>query len=52
MLHFHTLESSVPAAVSTFHKGDSLFLARGTYKGTIGTFLNLKDDDPKMGRHP
>jgi len=31
----------------TFRKGDSVFLAKGPYQGTIGTFLNLKDDDPK-----
>ncbi|HYW45793.1 MAG TPA: hypothetical protein VE959_23210 [Bryobacteraceae bacterium] len=43
MLDSHTQLLSAPA----FQKGDSVFLARGTYQGTIGTFLNLKDDDPK-----
>ena len=43
MLGTHSLPLSTPA----FHEGDSVFLARGTYQGTIGTFLNFKDDDPK-----
>jgi len=30
----------------TFQKGDEVSLAKGTYQGTLGTFLNLKDDDP------
>jgi hypothetical protein len=47
VLHFHTLQSSVTAAVQTFQKGDGVVLAKGSYEGTIGTFLNLKDDDPK-----
>ena len=47
MLSLHTQQSSVPVAVPTFQKGDGVFLAKGTYEGTIGTFLNLKDDDPK-----
>jgi hypothetical protein len=42
-----TLQSSVPVAVQTFQKGDAVLLAEGPYKGTIGTFLNLTDDDPK-----
>ena len=45
MLRFPPLQSSVP--VQTFQKGDDVFLDKGPYKGTIGTFLNLKDDDPK-----
>lgn len=47
MLPSPTLQPSVPVAVLTLHKGDDVFLAKGTYAGTIGTFLNLKDDDPK-----
>jgi hypothetical protein len=47
MLHFHTAQPSIPIAVSTFQKGDTVFLAKGSYEGTLGTFLNFKDDDPK-----
>ena len=32
---------------ATFRLGDSVFLARGPYQGTVGTFLNFRDDDPK-----
>jgi hypothetical protein len=42
-----TLQSSVPVPVRTFQKGDAVFLAKGSYEGTIGTFQNFKDDDPK-----
>lgn len=47
VLSFQTLQAAVPAANGTFQKGDGVFLAKGTYQGTIGTFLRLKDDDPK-----
>lgn len=47
MLRSYTLQSSVPVAVLTFEKGDDVFLVKGSYAGAIGTFLNLKDDDPK-----
>ena len=46
MLQFQTLRPAEPIAVPTFQKGDIVCLAKGTYQGTIGTFLNLKDDDP------
>jgi len=45
VLRFHTLQSPEPVAVPAFHKGDGVFLAKGSYQGTIGTFLNIKDDD-------
>ena len=32
-----------------FYKGDSVVLAKNSHEGAIGTFLNLKDDDPKLG---
>jgi hypothetical protein len=47
VLRLYTAQSSEPVAVSTFQKGDAVFLAKGSYEGTLGTFLNLKDDDPK-----
>lgn len=49
-------------AVPTFQKGEAIVLAKGSYEGTIGTFLRLKEDDPKwadileqdsqVGSHP
>jgi hypothetical protein len=47
MLRFHTLQSSDLFRVVIFRKGDSVFLAKGSCRGTVGTFLNLRDDDPK-----
>ena len=47
MLRFHTLQSPDLFQVPTFRKGDSVFLAKGLYQGTVGTFLNFRDDDPK-----
>jgi hypothetical protein len=32
--------------VPTFRNGDSVVLARGPNQGTVGTFLNYRDDDP------
>ena len=41
-------ESSVPPATPsdscTFHNGDQVYLAKGSYQGTVGTFLNLRND--------
>jgi hypothetical protein len=47
MLRFHTLQSPDRFQVLTFRKGDSVFLAKGSCQGTVGTFLNFRDDDPK-----
>jgi hypothetical protein len=47
VLRFHTAQSSEPIAAPTFQKGDAVFLAKGSYEGTLGTFLNLNDDDQK-----
>ena len=30
--------------IQTFHTGDEVVLARGTYPGTLGVFLRLRDD--------
>jgi len=35
---------STQPAVSTFCEGDEVVLADGTYPGTLGTFLRLKED--------
>jgi hypothetical protein len=47
MLRFHTYHSPEPADEPTFQRGDAVFLAKGSYQGASGVFLNLKDDDPK-----
>ena len=47
MLRFHTPQSPHLFQVLTFRKGDSVFLAKGPYQGTVGTFLHFRDDDPK-----
>jgi hypothetical protein len=33
-----------PDNLSTFQKGDEVFLAKGTYEGTPGIFVNLRED--------
>lgn len=30
--------------LSPFNNGDEVFLARGSYEGTLGVFLNLRGD--------
>jgi hypothetical protein len=47
VLRFHTLQSPDPFRELTFRKGDSVSLAKGSYEGTSGTFLNFRADDPK-----
>jgi hypothetical protein len=47
MIRSHTVQPREPVAVPKFQKGDAVVLAKGSYEGTLGTFLNLKDDDPK-----
>jgi hypothetical protein len=46
MLRFHTFRLPRPRKLPVFHKFDAVFLAKGTYQGTRGLFLTLKDDDP------
>ena len=47
MIRSHTVQTPEPVGAPTFQKGDAVVLSKGTYEGTLGTFLNLKDDDPK-----
>jgi hypothetical protein len=47
MPRYHTLRSPDLFQLLTFRKGDSVFLAKGSCQGTVGTFLNFRDDDPK-----
>lgn len=35
---------STQPAGPTFHEGDEVVLAKGSYQGTLGIFLRLKDD--------
>jgi hypothetical protein len=35
---------STRLAGSTFHEGDEVVLANGTYQGTLGVFLRLRED--------
>ena len=47
VFRFQTLQSPDLFRVLTFRKGDSGFPAKGPCEGTIGTFVNFRDDDPK-----
>jgi hypothetical protein len=46
MFRFHTLQTPHFVPVPAFQRGNEVFLAKGSYQGTVGTFLNFKDDDP------
>jgi hypothetical protein len=35
---------STRPADATFHEGDQVVLAQGSYQGTLGVFLRLKED--------
>src|ERR1017187_2172938 len=35
---------AAPFAPCPFHNGDPVYLAKGSYQGTLGTFLNLRSD--------
>lgn len=37
-------QTSVCCPPCPFHKGDQVYLAKGSYQGTVGIFLNLKSD--------
>jgi hypothetical protein len=47
MLRYNTLQQPEFVPAVAFRKGDAVFLARGTYQGTIGTYLNTREDDPR-----
>jgi hypothetical protein len=47
MRRFHPMQSPDSFRVLTFRKGDTVFLAEGSCRGTVGTFLHFRDDDPK-----
>jgi hypothetical protein len=42
------LQPVAPSVAHAFHNGDQGYLEKGSYQGTIGTFLNLRND-PKWG---
>ena len=33
-----------PSSICPFHEGDPVYLAKGSYQGTLGIFLNLRSD--------
>jgi len=35
---------SIRPAAPTFHEGDEVVLAQGSYQGTLGIFLRLRED--------
>lgn len=37
-------DPAISAAPGTFHSGDRIYLAKGSYEGTTGIFLHLKTD--------
>lgn len=40
-----TRRSQTATAVAcVFHKGDQVYLAKGSYQGTVGTFIHLRTD--------
>jgi hypothetical protein len=47
MPRYPALQSPDLFQLLTFRKGDSVFVAKGSCQGTVGTFLNFRDDDPK-----
>ena len=47
VLRFYTLQLPDIFQVPTFRKGDTVFLAEGYCQGTVGTFLNFRDGDPR-----
>ncbi len=44
MVPLNFLQRLPPVGTSNLGKGDRVFLAKGSYQGTLGTFLNLRDD--------
>jgi len=38
------VQAAAPAVSCLFHQGDPVYLAKGSYQGTLGTFLNLRSD--------
>ena len=44
MLQHSNQQPGAFSAACPFQKGDRVYLAKGSYQGTIGTFLNLRTD--------
>lgn len=40
----HTKMSHTKSDLHTFHEGDEVVLVEGTYQGTLGVFVRLRDD--------
>jgi len=39
-----SVQLAAPPISCPFHNGDTVYLAKGSYQGTVGTFLNLRKD--------
>ena len=37
-------QTATPSEACAFHPGDQVYLAKGSYQGTVGTFLHLRND--------
>jgi hypothetical protein len=44
MTHLNFVQPLQHSDPETFCKWDKVFLAKGSYQGTLGTFLKLRDD--------
>lgn len=44
MVHLNFIQSLQPSDEAKFRNGDKVVLAKGTYQGTWGIFLKLRDD--------
>ena len=40
----HTKMAHMKGVAPTFHEGDEVVLVEGTYQGTLGVFIRLRDD--------
>lgn len=41
---FQNAQLATPFAPAAFHKGDKIYLTKGSYEGTTGTFLSVRND--------
>ncbi len=44
MVNSNCIQPLPTAGASNFSNGDKVFLAKGSYQGTLGTFLNFRPD--------
>ena len=41
---FQNAQAATAIAPADFHNGDKIYLTKGSYQGTTGTFLNVRND--------